>query len=550
MVTFHDMSIRLKLTLVIVFTSVLTLSLASVIFIFNDKSSYRQDLAERLTLLSHILADNSASALEFDDTDTARELLNSIGRDDHIVWAAITRTDGSVFSQFHRTGDDITVALPARPEDGFAFNDNFLTIAAPILDNDTESGVLWIQSDLTAMDARATWFLGVTGIVLLVGSIVGLIVAFLFQRVISRPIGELARGARQLAVGNVDYEIAYQSKDEIGGLADTFRSLKDYVETLSDAAERIAARNLRITVEPRSEKDVLGNSFRSMISSLREMIQQFGQSAGKLSETATEIAETSTLMSDGTREQADTIAQVATAIEEMTRTIVESSQNAAQANNASRQASETANTGGEIVAETIQGMQSIAAVVRESASTVSNLAESAEQIGKIINVIDDIADQTNLLALNAAIEAARAGEQGRGFAVVADEVRKLAERTGKATGEITELIKKVQDKTAEAVMSMESGIAEVDKGRELTDNAGTSLSEIVTMSQQVMSMIEQIATASEEQSQVAEGVSQRIEQISSVTSTTAQQAGGSSQAAEMLNRNAEELQRIIDSFKV
>jgi methyl-accepting chemotaxis protein len=154
------------------------------------------------------------------------------------------------------------------------------------------------------------------------------------------------------------------------------------------------------------------------------------------------------------------------------------------------------------------------------------------------------------LALNAAIEAARAGEQGRGFAVVADEVRKLAERTGKATGEITEMIKGVQSETSEAVNSMQAGLQQVDRGRELADNAGNSLNEIVNMAQRVTEMIAQIATASEEQSAAAEQISKNIEHINSVTKETAIGAEQSAAAAEELNRQAEGLQQMVSKFRV
>jgi methyl-accepting chemotaxis protein len=195
-------------------------------------------------------------------------------------------------------------------------------------------------------------------------------------------------------------------------------------------------------------------------------------------------------------------------------------------------------------------MQTISQVVRQSAESIAKLATSADQIGEIIGVIDDIADQTNLLALNAAIEAARAGEQGRGFAVVADEVRKLAERTGKATGEITEMIKGIQKQTEEAVGSMEAGIQQGDKGREHADRAGNSLTEIVTMAQRVTEMISQIATATEEQSSAAEQISKNLEHISSVTRETANGAEQSAAAAEELNRQADGLQQVVAKFRL
>ena len=171
--------------------------------------------------------------------------------------------------------------------------------------------------------------------------------------------------------------------------------------------------------------------------------------------------------------------------------------------------------GGKVVGETIEGMKRIADVVNKSAETVKELGKSSDQIGEIIGVIDDIADQTNLLALNAAIEAARAGEQGRGFAVVADEVRKLAERTTKATKEIAGMIKKIQSDTTGAVQSMEAG-HEGGRARDrLADKAGTSLTEIVGVSQKVTDMVTQIAAASEEQSSASEQISKNVEAISS-----------------------------------
>ena len=376
------------------------------------------------------------------------------------------------------------------------------------------------------------------------------VLGWFIARGISKPIVSIAGVAENIAIGNIDQRIDIKSGDEIGTLAHSFRNLIDYMKNLSTAAQSIADSDLTVRVEPKSEQDVLGKSFKTMIINLTGMVRQIQDNSTQLVSAATEIASASEQQSRGAKDQSNQMNQVSVAVEEMSATIVESARNAGEAQQASRNASETASTGGQIVSETIQGMQKISNTVRNSAESITKLAQSADQIGEIVSVIDDIADQTNLLALNAAIEAARAGEQGRGFAVVADEVRKLAERTGKATGEITDMIKGIQTETNDAVQSMESGIQEIDTGRELADNAGSSLTEIVNMSQQVMDMIQQMATATEEQSSAAEQISKNIETVTSITKETAAGAEQSATAAEELNRQAEGLKNMVSAFKV
>jgi len=379
--------------------------------------------------------------------------------------------------------------------------------------------------------------------------LLGLGAAFLITRGIARPTSRIAEAAEAISQGDVDQQIELHSRDEIGQLAEAFRRLIAYMKELASGARAIADNDLTLHVEPKSELDTLGVAFKTMRANLTTMVRQLDDNATQLVSAATEVASSSEQMSRGSKDQTDQMAQISTAIEEMTATIVESSKNAGEAAQNSSAAADTAGTGGQVVSETIKGMQKIAGVVRESAESIGKLAKSADQIGEIIGVIDDIADQTNLLALNAAIEAARAGEQGRGFAVVADEVRKLAERTGKATGEITGMIKGIQDETTEAVRSMETGIQEVDAGRTLADKAGNSLNEIVTMSQRVQDMIQQIATATEEQSSAAEQISKNVENVTSIARESATGAQQSAAAAEELSRQAEELKKMVARFK-
>jgi methyl-accepting chemotaxis protein len=379
---------------------------------------------------------------------------------------------------------------------------------------------------------------------------ISIAMGFLMARSITKPISRLAVVAKAVAVGDISKTVDVKSKDEIGDLALSFNEMMTYLQDNAAVAEKIAGNDLRVSVNPKSDKDVLGNSFRAMTGNLTNIVKQLKDSTAELVSAAAEIASTSEQMSRGSQDQADQVNQVSAAIEEMSATIIQSSKNAGEAKEASKGASETASSGGRIVSDTIQGMSKITEVVKNSASSIEELAKSADQIGEIVSVINDIADQTNLLALNAAIEAARAGEQGRGFAVVADEVRKLAERTARATCEIADMIKGIQKQTNEAVQSMESGINEVDNGLELANKAGSSLTEIVNMSQQVMDMIEQIATATNQQSAASEEISKRVENIASVTKQSSAGAEQAAAAAEELSRQADSLRAMVEQFRI
>ncbi len=306
---------------------------------------------------------------------------------------------------------------------------------------------------------------------------------------------------------------------------------------------------LRVKMKGTDEIGVLGNSFNGLVGTLHDIIAKVGASANEVAGAATEIAASSEEMAAGMKEQTSQVVQISAAVEEMSASIVEVARKSADAAGSAEQSGKSAEQGGTVVIQTIEGMKNINEAVRASAASVQELGSRGQEIGRIIQVINDIADQTNLLALNAAIEAARAGEHGRGFAVVADEVRKLADRTTQATKEIGTSIKAIQTETGQAVKRMESGTRQVEQGVELATQAGASLQEIVNSAKTVASMIQSIAAAAEEQSSASEQVSRNVESISSVTRQTNEGAGQAAQAAAELSRKAEELQRLVGRFK-
>jgi methyl-accepting chemotaxis protein len=281
---------------------------------------------------------------------------------------------------------------------------------------------------------------------------------------------------------------------------------------------------------------------------LENIIRQVKDVVNATASASNQISSSSEEMAAGAQEQSSQATDVASAVEEMTSTIIETSKNTDNAAKAARKAGSIAKEGGIIVNQTVEGMVKIAEVVKQSADTVQALGKSSDQIGEIVQVIDDIADQTNLLALNAAIEAARAGEQGRGFAVVADEVRKLAERTTKATKEIASMIKQIQKDTNGAVESMQLGTKEVERGQELADKAGQSLSEIISGAEEVVDIITQVAAASQQQSSAAAEISKSIEGISAVTQESAAGVQQIAKAAEDLSQLTTNLSDMVSHF--
>lgn len=332
----------------------------------------------------------------------------------------------------------------------------------------------------------------------------------------------------------------------------TIRAIRNPLTQLVEKASDIAEGNLTVTMDYESKDEIgaLVLSFQKMTNNLKESLSQIIEASSAVASATTQISSSTEEMAAGAQQQSSQATEVSSAVEEMTKTIFENSRNASATLETASVAKEAALKGGKVVQDTISGMKEIASVVNKSAITVKALGVSSNQIGEITAVIDEIADQTNLLALNAAIEAARAGEQGRGFAVVADEVRKLAERTRKATKEIDDMIKQIQNDTSNAVTSMQEGTKKVDEGIRLADDAGKSLNDIVDVSQKVTDMVSAIASANEQQTSTSEEISQNVQGISGVTQQMATGLEQISSSSEDLNRLTENLELLAKKFKV
>jgi methyl-accepting chemotaxis protein len=315
-------------------------------------------------------------------------------------------------------------------------------------------------------------------------------------------------------------------------------------------AEGHFADDIKISTKGKDEIGRMADAFLEMSGRLRETIGQITQDTLKVVSASEGLSRTSENLNQGSQEQAAQTEQVAASMTEMSQTIMDVAKNAGEASEAAGEASEVAAYGKDTSNYAISSIQSSAAVVKDASEIIEALGSRSKEIGDIVSVITEIADQTNLLALNAAIEAARAGEQGRGFAVVADEVRKLAERTGKATEEIREKIRQIQGESEKSVDTMRKSKAEVDKGVELINAVSQTYDSIVSASAKSADMIQRIAAASEEQSTAAEEVSQNMESISTISRGASENASHIKEAAASLATLAADLQKLTSWFRI
>jgi methyl-accepting chemotaxis protein len=428
-------------------------------------------------------------------------------------------------------------------------------------------------SQIVAEANAAMWQMTGIGAALALGT---LVLLWLASGQVARPIRRIADVARVIAEGDLSRQVDVSGADEVGQLADVFRRMIAYLQEMADAAGRLAQGDLTVEVTPRSTRDALGNAFARMVADLRSLVGQVadsatnvGASAGQLSASADQsaqavqqVAATVQQIAQGTAQQTESVTGAAATVEQVARAIgsvARGAQEQASAINqsaeitmriaaavqqvavnaqsgaqGSAEAAQAARAGAGTVEKTIKGIERIRTSTATVAQKVQDMGRRSEQIGAIVETIDDIASQTNLLALNAAIEAARAGEHGKGFAVVADEVRKLAENSAKATKEIAGLIKDVQRTIAEAVRAMDEGAAEVDAGVTQADESGQALESIMVAVEAVNRQVNEIATAAQQMDVSANELVSAMDAVSAVveenTAATEEMGASASEA--------------------
>lgn len=385
---------------------------------------------------------------------------------------------------------------------------------------------------------------------------------------IRRPIEQFVAFTTQIGQGNLDYtleaDVASELrilKDNLQGMAD---QLKGTVQTESDINRMqgqimnmlstvSAAADGNLTVEAEVTADALGSladAFNMMVASLASLVAQVRKSATDMGSATNDILLSSTQMIKGAEEQQNHINNITSAVDEIAVSMQQVANNAEAAARASQMATEAAQKGEKSVEETILGMHRIRNTVQVTSKKIKSLGDRSIEIGEITTTIDEIARQTTILALNAAIEAARAGEHGRGFGVVAEEVRKLAERSSKATQDIGDLIKGIQAETNEAVRTMEEGTREVEEGTRLADVAGRSLKDIDKSVGQVADLIQEISLAAKQQARGTDGVVRSMETISDIANQHSDGVRNTTDTIELLASLSDRLTEAIGNFKI
>ena len=330
------------------------------------------------------------------------------------------------------------------------------------------------------------------------------------------------------------------------------RVIAPRIAAASSALRRFADKDLTAHAEISGADELgqLGEALNTCVGSIREVVEQVAQSAQTLSSATAEISARAVQTAGNANNQTNKTNQIAAAAQEMTATIGEISHNAESAAHSSRLSAETAEQGGEVMQAAASTMEKIAAASGTVSAKMTSLAQRSEEIGKVVNVIQEISEQTNLLALNAAIEAARAGEHGRGFAVVAGEVRRLAERTKSATEEIAGTIRSIQEETRTTLEVMEGSRAAVETGMSETSRARQSLEAIIDSSKQVGHQIQLIATAATEQTAASSEISESAGQISQLATENSQGAEEAVDALKNLASLANDLDTMINQFQL
>jgi methyl-accepting chemotaxis protein len=457
---------------------------------------------------------------------------------------------------------------------------SWLAKSSQILDQTTQDIGKSVEETTKSSERASTVSFIVTTVGTLFAILLGGFVAFYTAKSITQPLTHLITVAREIGdSGDLDQNIDIHRNDEIGALATTFNNMVAYLKEMAGVSMAVAEGDLTVEVVPRSKRDTLGNAFLRMSHGLQDLVRTTRDSAGQVSAGSNQVAgaadesakvsvqassaieEVTSTMHEmsinvqnvvkNTQVQASSVAETSASIDQMVTSIQRVADTAKVLLDIANRSREEVMTGIQTMEKTTDGLNRTNKAIQSSADIINVLGRRADDIGRIIEVIDDLAEQTNLLALNAAIEAARAGEHGLGFAVVADEVRKLAEKSTQSTKEIAELIQSIQREARQAVENMERSTRIVEEGLNLGNDLGSALHKISNVVSEVYKFSQEIGAATNEQSvgsaQIAKATSRLTEITQEINSAVEEQASGAQAVVRAMDKMRELVQQSASS---
>ena len=521
-----NLPLKWKVVIGVTTTSIVSVILSIVLFASLETQRLQESVIAESETIATIVGGNSIGALAFTDPESGLETLISLRANPHIHDAVIYDETGMPFVWYHWSGEETS-----EPRTGEAGNmpdnmprkapaisvetlDGEFTVTQPITDEENNRlGTIYVLTDLKLVDNVIVTYTMITILISLGVALLSFGLSILIQRNIVAPINEVVFALRDIAEGEGDLtrRLKVNTNDELGQLASWFNT---FVEKIHD------------------------------------VVVQFRDTANDLSSSATELNTQSGSTSNSITGQQKEIEQVETAMKEMSQTVQEVADSVASSANDAEEADKESKTGREVVGETMHAIEALASDIEAASQVITKLQQDSDAIGSVLDVIRGIAEQTNLLALNAAIEAARAGEQGRGFAVVADEVRTLASRTQESTQEIHDMIERLQSGSKEAVLVMDKGRAQAHASVETADKARVSLAAITGAVGTIKDVSKQIAEASDEQRTMTTDINGNIVNISVAVRKTSEGAKEMAKRAGTLDQLSNDMLKLVGQFKL
>ena len=412
-----------------------------------------------------------------------------------------------------------------------------------------ERDLLKSRAEAADADARnAKW-------IIVLGTFTALVLAalagFVITRDIARPLRDLTTVAERITVGDLNIKMSSNGRsDEVGVLARTFDRMTHSLRTMAGVAEQIAASDLRSTVKPQSPDDILGNAFARMSENLRQQIGGMVESANVLGSAASEIVASTTQLAASASQSASAVSETTTTVEEIRQTAQVTNQKARSVSDSAQKAAQISQSGRKSTEEASAGMYRIRQQMEAIATSMVRLSEQSQTIGQIIATVEDLAAQSNLLAVNAAIEAAKAGEHGKGFGVVAQEVKSLAEQSRQATNQVRTILNDIQKATTAAVMATEQGSKAVEAGEKQTGTAGESIQVLAGSVTEAAQAATQIAASSQQQLVGMDQVAVAMESIKQASTQNVASAKQLETAARNINDLGQRLKQMVERYQV